>query len=235
MDRSDRAARPSDPVRDTLRVLLRRNGFTMKSASLAIGRNQAYLHQYLERGMPRVLRPRDSEALAKLLHCNPEAIRHRAARPGEPEQPASTAPPPGVRVVAVVELAGEAGAGLTALDDDFPPETQRWYFPETVVRHEARANPNDLRIVIVHGNSMEPDLRDGDRVVADTARRVPETGQLCVFWDGNGLLVRRPEYVPGSSPPQLRLIAANLAYAPYTCLAHDAQVVGTVLWTIQPV
>ena len=138
-------------------------------------------------------------------------------------------------MVAVVELAGESGAGLTALEDDFPPETQRWYFPETVVRQEARPNPNDLRIVSVRGNFMEPDLRDGDRVVADTARRVPETGQLCVFWDGNGLLVRRVEYVPGSNPPQLRLIAANPDYVPYTCLAHDTHVIGRVLWKIQPV
>ena len=187
------------------------------------------------RGMPRILRPRDSEALAKLLHCNPEVSRHRAAHPAEPGQQASAAPPPGVQIIAVVELAGQAGAGLTALDDDFPPDPPRWYFPETVVRHEARANPSDLRIVCVRGNSMEPDLRDGDRVVADTARRVPETGQLCVFWDGNGLLVRRVEYAPGSSPPQLRLLAANPAYAPYTCLAHDAHVVGTVLRKIQPV
>ena len=58
----------NDPVRDTLRTLLRRNGHSMKSASVAIGRNQAYLYQYLSRGLPKVLKHRDAEALARLLN-----------------------------------------------------------------------------------------------------------------------------------------------------------------------
>ena len=224
----------ADPVRDALRTLLRRTGHTMKSASLAIGRNETYLYQYLTRGMPKVLKQRDAEALAQLLHCNVEAIRHRGERPAQ-EIPAGTAPPPDARVAAVPELDVDAGAGLTVFNDEYPVSTHRWYLPLGLIREAGPVNPDDLRIVRVRGDSMEPALSAGDRLVIDTGRRIPETGQLCVLFDGNGLVAKRVEYVPGSSPPTLRLISDNPRYAPYTCLAQEAHVVGRVLWSVHTV
>ena len=64
-----------------------------------------------------------------------------------------------------------------------------------------------------------------------TGRSRPETGELFVLWDGNGLVVKRIEAVPGREPPRLRLLSANPGYEPYTCLAEDAHIVGKVIWT----
>ena len=50
----------------------------LAEVSLAIGRNKAYLQQYLAGGMPRVLSPQDSEALATLLGCDAAELRHAA-------------------------------------------------------------------------------------------------------------------------------------------------------------
>ena len=68
-----------DPFRARLGVLFQRNDLTMKRASLAIGRNHSFRHQYLTREHPRVLRP--SEALANLLGCKPDELRHPAVPP----------------------------------------------------------------------------------------------------------------------------------------------------------
>ena len=54
----------------------------------------------------------------------------------------------------------------------------------------------------------------GDRIVVDTARRIPATGEMAVLWDGNGLVVKRIETVRKPGPPRLRLISANPDYAP---------------------
>ena len=86
---------PSDPIRDRLRELLRRNDLTMKSASAAIGRNPAYLHQYLTRDNPRVLGYRDSEALAKILRCDPDELRHPTVPPRRPPKRRRRRPPSG--------------------------------------------------------------------------------------------------------------------------------------------
>lgn len=77
---------------------------------------------------------------------------------------------------------------------------------------------------------MEPDLRDGDRVVIDTARIDPTTGELCALWEGGDLALRRVEIVHGTGAAQLRLTCANPNYSPVTCLAGEARIVSTVLW-----
>ena len=100
-----------------------------------------------------------------------------------------------------------------------------------MVHHEGGADPASLRILRVRGNSMEPEMRDGDRVVVDTARQSPATGELFVLWDGNGLVVKRVE-ATGGEPPKLRLISANADYPPCTCLAEEAHIVGKVVWKI---
>ena len=59
---------------------------------------------------------------------------------------------------------------------------------------------------------MEPEPREGDRLVVDTAHRVPAGGELFVLWRIVGLVVKRVE--PGA--PKLRLLSANPAYPPAT-------------------
>ena len=107
------------------------------------------------------------------------------------------------------------GTALAA--DEFVEEKTRWYLPEAMVRHEGDADPKTLRIPRVRSDSMEPEMGDGDRLLADTARRLPATGELFVLFDGDGLVVKRVEMAPGES--HLRLLSANLAYGPYTVVA----------------
>ena len=78
-----------------------------------------------------------------------------------------------------------------------------------MLREEDGARPDDLTIITVRGDSMEPLLTEGDRLFVDTARQLPTTGELCALWDGSGLVVKRVEFVQGSEPPLLRLISAN--------------------------
>ena len=100
-----------------------------------------------------------------------------------------------------------------------------------MVRCEGGAASAALRILRVRGNSMEPEIRESDRFVVDTARRSPATGELFVLWDGTGLVVKRVEAV-GGEPPRLRLLSASAGDPPCTCLAEEAHIVGKVVWTI---
>ena len=112
-------------------------------------------------------------------------------------------------------------------------ETARWYLPEAMLRHESGAEPANLRILRARGDSMEPAVHDGARLLVDVARKPPATGEVAVLWDGSGLVVKRVEAVPNSDPPRLRLISANPAYEPCICLAGEAHMIGTVLWTVR--
>ena len=225
-----------DPVRETVRHLLRQNGIAMREASLAIGRNASYLQQFLARGSPVTLRRSDREALAPLLGCTPADLW-----PAEPVGPvgqevsgARRPPTPvGARLAPVSEIEVAAAAGDGALTGEDPPEVARWSLPEAMLRHEGGAAPDNLRILRARGDSMEPLVGEGDRLIVDISRRAPATGELAVLWDGIGLVVKRVEAVSGSDPAELRLISANPVYAPYAVPAQDVHMIGKVVWVFR--
>ena len=101
-----------------------------------------------------------------------------------------------------------------------------------MVRHEGDADPCNIRVLRARGDSMEPLISDGDRLLlVDIARRTPGTGEMAVLWDGSGLVVKRVEVLPHEEPARLRLHSANPGYEPYCCLAEEAHIVGKVVWT----
>ena len=66
-----------DPVRRTLiqLIALRDPPTDLKKASLAIGRNHAYLQQFIQRGTPRRLPEEVRHALAAYLGVTESALR----------------------------------------------------------------------------------------------------------------------------------------------------------------
>src|SRR5258707_14137454 len=60
-------------------TLERRPDLDLKKLSLAIGRNHAYLQQYLMRGSPRELPETARHGLAPLLGVSPDDLRSMAA------------------------------------------------------------------------------------------------------------------------------------------------------------
>ena len=204
----------------------------MKEASAEIGRSPSYLHQYLERGTPKTLGYADAESLAKLLSCKASELRHDEAPKRRPQKRRRrTAPPPGAPLVAIPEMAAAAADG--ALKEEFAAEKTHWYLPESMIRHEGDADPGSLRVLRARGDSMEPLISDGDRLLVNLARRTPGTGEMAALWNGSGLVVKRIEVMPHEEPARLRLHFANPDYEPYTCLAEEAHIVGTVVWAVR--
>ena len=230
---------PNDPVRKKIRDLLWERGLNMREASLAISRNVSYMHGFLERGSPRVLGHSDAEKLAGVLGCDIGDLRHaerppRRRRSG-PKSRRTRAPAGSpARLAGIPEVEVEASAGAGALAAEFVDEKARWFLPEGMIRHEGGAAPKAVRVLRVRGVSMEPELSEGDRLLVDTSRRTPATGEMFVLWDGNGLVVKRVERVAGDEPG-LQLKSTSPDYADYTVPARDVHIVGKVLWTVRRV
>src|ERR1041385_8480394 len=69
-------------VREFIRDRLARAGLSMKEASERIGRNHAYLQQFLERGVPVKLPEDVRERLAPLLEVMPDQLRTPSSAKG---------------------------------------------------------------------------------------------------------------------------------------------------------
>lgn len=66
-----------DDVRDLIRTKLAERRLSKKEVSEAIGRNHAYLHQFLEQGKPAALDENDRENLASVLHVEPDLLKSK--------------------------------------------------------------------------------------------------------------------------------------------------------------
>ena len=188
------------------------------------------------RGMPRVRSHQDSDKRAKLLERHPTRERDKQ-RPRGPRHAELPPPKPCKRSkrrkagdsAAVTEV--EVGAEPGAWNEESVLEKGRRQLQQGMIRHEGDVDPKALRLIKVRGDSLEPELHAGARVVVDTARRLPITGELFVLWDGDGPVVKRIELAPGDGLPKLLLHCANPGYASYECLAADGHVVRKVLWS----
>jgi phage repressor protein C with HTH and peptisase S24 domain len=213
----------------------------LKNASLAIGRNAAYLHQFVMRGTPKVL-PEDARlALADFLEIDEQELRHTVAPRRQPRSGGapSISPddsharakkiPSGYRPVAEIDVRVSAGPGTFIDGPEDAKET--WLFPDAIVRHEFRARHEDLRIITIDGDSMEPLLSSGDRILIDSSQKVPVPPGIFVVWDGMGLVAKRVEHIPNSEPPKIVIRSINPEYQTYERTADEVNIVGRVIWT----
>ena len=144
-ERSDAILR--DPVRRRLLRLLTAKGSNLRTASVAMGRNDAYLQQFVYRDTPKVLAEDDREILAEHLGCRPELLKHgrsfrlstRARRP--PPSDAYSAP---IGYSAVPEAGGRMEPDAEAWNGELRETGEAWLFADSFIRHRLRADPGDL-------------------------------------------------------------------------------------------
>ena len=170
-----------DP-RTTLASLIAERGEDCASLSRLIGRNPAYVQQFIRRGTPKRLSEADREMLACYFGV-PEAWL------GAPERAAARAP----ALISVPRLAIGASAGPGAVAED-RPSAGGFGFSEGWLRRlrPGGAGVAGLSMIHVSGDSMLPTLTDGDEILVDGedgADRLRDG--IYVIRTGGTLLVKR--------------------------------------------
>lgn len=217
-----------DPVRRRILGLVAESRSNLRMASHAIGKNASYLHQFINRGTPRVLAEHDRIALAEHLGCSSDELRHDRSPQGEVRPRAPLAVPRGYSAVPEIDVRAAAGPG--AWNDEAERTRATWIVADPYIRNELGAKPEDLRMLAVDGDSMEPLFSSGDKILIDTSRRLPAPPGIFVIWDGMGLVTKQLEHVPHSEPPRVVIKSANPDYDNYERLAGDIRIVGRAVW-----
>lgn len=102
-------------------------------------------------------------------------------------------------------------------------------FPTTSFREAYGVEPGRIKIIAVRGDSMEPKLWSGQRVMVDIEDRTPSPPGIFVVWDGLGLAIKRVEVIPGTEPLRVRISSANPEYLSYERLFSEAAINGRVI------
>lgn len=196
----------AETVGETLERLAAAQGVSLSELSRVIGRNLAYLQQFVRRGTPRRLAERDREMLARFL--------------GVDEVLLGGAPREATVAVPYLSVAASAGRGAAVGD-------------ERAIRHEeftgsmlrdCGVSPAHASVIDVTGDSMQPTIVAGDRLLVDLADTRLASAGIFVVRRGEELLVKRIRREGAA----LLLISDNPDYDPIRCPPGEAVVVGRV-------
>jgi len=105
-----------------------------------------------------------------------------------------------------------------------------WELPPDYLRNELHVGGHAARIIQVKGDSMEPLLMSGDRVMVNLADRSPSPPGVFALWDGLGVVVKRVELIMGSDPPCLLISSDNPKHRAYERTIDEVQIIGRVIW-----
>ncbi len=123
----------------------------------------------------------------------------------------------------------QAAAGHGAATDGEKPLFSM-AFRKYWIEHYLRANPADLSVISVKGDSMEGVLNNRDVILLNRADTQASGGLYVLRLDGD-LVVKRVQRLPGN---KLRVSSANEAYAPFEVDMNDTPsdfaVIGRVVW-----
>lgn len=196
-----------DGQRAALDALIDRDGVSLATLSRAVGRNAAWMQQYLRRGTPRLLPERERATLARFFGVA-EAVL------GGPSASSAS-----VRVPRL-DIAVSAGPGRFAGGEE--AAASAGYAREDLAR--LGIHVDNAAILEVAGDSMLPTLRDGDRILVDRGQTRP--GRRDAIWvirTGDVLRVKRLR-AEGAS---WRIVSDN---APdETCGMEEVEVLGRVV------
>jgi hypothetical protein len=187
-----------DYAREELQRLIDERREDYASLSRLLGRNAAYIQQFMKRGTPKKLPEDERRVLARYFGVHEEKLG------GPPPEPLAEG-----RLVAVPRLLLGASAGPGAIADD-EQARQHFAFDPKWLRTVA-TNPQRLSIICVAGDSMLPNLADGDDILVEAidGRDRLRDGIFVLRMD-DALVVKRLTFNP--SGKRVSISSDNPAY-----------------------
>lgn len=219
-----------DPARLRLLQLVTDNDTDLATVSRAIGRNHAYLQQYIKRGTPRTLPEDVREAISRHFRGNvsPDEFRAAGAIEREARKPRELIPIEGQEyaLLPVYDLRLSAGPGSYADNGEplyWEPHRFQW------LRSITGTSPEMLIIARVEGDSMENTLHNGDQVLLDRSRNQATRDGIYGLRREDELQVKRIAVDPRNG--LLTIISDNPSYPRWPRVRPDTiEIIGRVIW-----
>jgi peptidase S24-like protein/helix-turn-helix protein len=220
-----------------LKVLRSRAGLSIREVAQALGMEHGSSYQHYEDRFKKAYLPLDLiQKLAPIFApggveaAELYALAGVSAGGDRPLAPVIGRRGSDGATLQIDELDVRAGAGsLAGLTGEHEKVVAEWQVPSGIVRGYSTAPAADLRFITVMGDSMEPTLQPGQRVLVDTGDRKPSPPGVFVIWDGLGLVIKRVQMLPHSEPPRVKITSDNAKYDPYERTLEEAYIQGRVI------
>lgn len=235
----------NEQVRERLDQLIRQHGASFAELSRHIGRNSAYVQQFIRRGVPRRLSEQDRRRLARYFRITEQelggpAVNISEHRAGSDAGNDHAIVQPGT---SCHEVTGPQGISVVVVPflDRSPLHhgDSRWASAGFVLDAElanqiSNGRPTIIGAIIADGDSMAPGIASGDYLLYDSSQKTADRDGLYVIQGSHAPMIRRIAVDPVAAT--VHIIADNPLY-PRTTISdpESIPIVGRILWTGKPI
>jgi phage repressor protein C with HTH and peptisase S24 domain len=208
----------NDP-RLVLERLCAERGDDFAGLSRMLGRNPAYIQQFVRRGVPRRLGENERRKLARYFGIAEAML-------GGPVE--SDGAPTGLMSVKRHPVMVSAGSGAIVTEEIGKPY---FAFDERWLKQLTASGPSNLSIVRVEGDSMAPTLNAGDDILVDLGDGADRLRDgIYVLRIDDALVVKRIALNPVGK--RVTVQSDNPAYPDWPdCTLKDINPIGRVIWS----
>ena len=185
--------------------------------SRLLGRNAAYIQQFIRRGTPRRLNDEDVRTLARYFGINEADLGGQMPQPDH-------------GLIRVARLAVGASAGHGAFNEN-EALISHMAFETAWLRQLTRSAGDMLSFIRVEGDSMAPTLASGDDILVDRGDALERLRDgIYVLRRDDDLLVKRVALSPSARLVTIK--SDNPAYPEWRdCDLGAIDILGRVIWT----
>lgn len=198
--------------------------------SRELGRNDAYLHQWINKGSP-VRFPEHLRAKLSELSGVSEQILQGSALKNSRVAARISIPKPSkddFRFLGAYDQGASAGPGSYVESGALIP-MHHLAFRRDWLREITSAGDDDLFVLFADGNSMTPTIHHGDTMLVDKTQTNPRKDGIFVFVSGDLLNVKRLTWNPRAKT--ISISSDNPVHKSFDGAKPDeVEVIGRVIW-----
>ena len=201
-------------VRAHIANLIKEKGKNLRSVSLAIGKNEAYLHQFIHKGSPLRLPEEDRRKMADILDVDEQELTDIKLPHGVTPalKRARTAL---IEMISPNVLCGTVGF---------------FSFPLADFANMTATSADTVKAVRVSGDSMAPTLKDGDYILADISESRFSTDGLYLISLSDNLIVKRLQQI---NDTEFLVLSDNTNYKSVTLKIKDITIAGKIVYILR--
>lgn len=229
----------AEVIADRIKWLIKERGTTQSAVADAIGLKQPSVGRLVSGETKNTGKLHE---LARALRTTPEFLvgetddpeppnatgdRRLAYDPGPAPMPAGRADRPDQVEVAEIDL--RYGMGATYLEDN--PEATPRTFSRAWLRNFTDSPPDELFWARGQGNSMEPEIREGDIVLIDRRQQTPVMADLIwAFAYGDTGMIKWLRPMPDGS---IKIMSSNQSVRDQVAVDGELNIIGRVVAVVK--
>lgn len=226
--------RTADDVRAFVAQKIKEKKFALNDLSIKIGMGNTYLFQYLKRNSPKTLDEKTRKPLAYFLDVNEDlliddetrkTLTHLTGVSVVAEKITSLFVKSDNVVIDIIDATACCGNGIENLTEKV---CGHWKLPIAEYNTITTGNPNNIKMLRVQGDSMQPTINDGDWVWVDISNNFISSDGMYLIKMHTGLAVKRLQ----SGLNNIKIKSDNPTYSDITADIGEINIIGKVVYIL---